>query len=77
MEYTTDHKRIVRLDKKVAALERCLSQYIGNRGATTIAIGQPLEKPEVLPLNDIEILDTVRLREKQKTPLVAERGKIP
>ena len=77
MEYLSDHKRIVRLEKKVAVLERCLSQYIGNRGATTMVMGQPLEKPEVSPLNNMEILDTVRLQEKQKTPPMAKKGGTP
>jgi hypothetical protein len=65
MKYFSDHERIVRLEKKLALLEHRLGRCIANSRVTTMAIGHPLENTEVLSLNKVETLNTVRSGEKQ------------
>ena len=72
MEYLSDHERIVRLEKKLALLEHRLRRCIGNSRITTMVIGHPFENTEVLPLNSMETLNTVRSEEKQN-PLLTTK----
>ena len=77
MEYISDHKRIVYLEKRVAVLERRFSQCIENNGMAVVATGQPPEKPPVSPLNYTKTLNPVRLRGKQEIPSIVKKGKTP
>lgn len=77
MEYLSDHERIVRLEKKLELLEHRLRRCIANSRVTTMAIGHPFENTEVLPLNNVEILNTVRSEEKQNVSPTIKTVELP